>query len=601
MAFSAADVTHGAIDCLINGQPYVFADSLEELAVFGLTSPFIPRTSVQTGSSGQPGYGDSDTEFFQTFTQKDWSKGEQQKYVRLSDEDSPSRYWMGEAIDVRQAGQATIRQAILGITAPAAFITNTSSEGQIYAVSSTTGYSVADHGAVTSKGVHGLGVAPTTLVPAVGSALFLSSVAGGTVGVRKWVDTTFTTFSATPAGSLAVLNNTLYGGTNTSLIRYDTAGVATTLFTWQDPSGAAVTPVGSAKTILEPFGGRLLIYRGVSDEDLGALYLYDGTAPAKIMAFPDNFDGASLCVALGSVFISGYQREIRGTTTVYRPVIYYYSSGTQGKLWSATTPVAAVNYPPAMVKYGDGIVWNDDTTGNFLYYNSETGGASTLAGYTVATGWPYFASSGTSIYFVRGSTSTYLYPDDVVATTGSLKTSLIDLDSSLTKAFRGITVEWDDDASDTGATVDISYRVGDVDGSYTSLQVGAVSGTEYTLTGVTGKSISVRVQLNKSGSTLGPTLKRIRVRAVPMRQSFRDHTFVLNLAGKDGRNITFRNGRASTRDGDQMLADLRAAAAAAAPFDTTDTTGTYKSVISELRATAVRPREYVAAVRIREV
>jgi len=55
--------------------------------------------------------------------------------------------------------------------------------------------------------------------------------------------------------------------------------------------------------------------------------------------------------------------------------------------------------------------------------------------------------------------------------------------------------------------------VGDVDGSYTTLQTGAVSGTEYTLT---GRNISVKITLNKGTSTNGPVLKRHYIRAAPV-------------------------------------------------------------------------------------
>jgi integrase len=55
--------------------------------------------------------------------------------------------------------------------------------------------------------------------------------------------------------------------------------------------------------------------------------------------------------------------------------------------------------------------------------------------------------------------------------------------------------------------------VGDVDGSYTTLQTGAVSGTEYTLT---GRNISVKITVNKGTSTNGPVLKRHYIRAAPV-------------------------------------------------------------------------------------
>src|SRR4051812_23328751 len=96
MAFSATDV--GArIDVLIDGQGYIFDDTLDSGSVYsqhqraelGLSPIFIERQNV----SGD--FGDNQQDFWLTSTQKDWSEGEQQRYARVNDADSARRFWAG--------------------------------------------------------------------------------------------------------------------------------------------------------------------------------------------------------------------------------------------------------------------------------------------------------------------------------------------------------------------------------------------------------------------------------------------------------------------------------------------------------------------------
>jgi hypothetical protein len=171
----------------------------------------------------------------------------------------------------------------------------------------------------------------------------------------------------------------------------------------------------------------------------------------------------------------------------------------------------------------------------------------------------------------------------------------------LTKRFRSIEVEFDAATDGNGGSVDISYRTGDVDGSYTSLVTGATSGSENLLTNITGKSVSVKVTLNKGTSTLGPTLKRIKVRAVPVRPPFRKDKFVLNCQGRDGNNIRLRDNSTHTKDGKAMATDLRTAATTTNPITIIDTFGSYTGVIESLELIEVQPEEFLAIGSFREV
>jgi hypothetical protein len=163
-------------------------------------------------------------------------------------------------------------------------------------------------------------------------------------------------------------------------------------------------------------------------------------------------------------------------------------------------------------------------------------------------------------------------------------------------------VDWDDDASDTGATVDIAYRLNDSDGSYTTLQTGATSGTEYTLSGITGRSISIKITLNKTNSTFGPTIKRIALRAVPSLPGFKLRTYVLALLGRDGKGeLRLRNGESHPKDGVAMATDLQTAATSSTPFTIADALGSYTGIVENLELRQIGVAEYIAVVRCREV
>jgi hypothetical protein len=595
---SASDVP-ARYDVVINSEGYIFPRQDQDKAVLGQTPTFVSRTNTQGN------YGDEQQDFFLTATQKDWSLGEQQRFFRMNDEES-RRSWRTTAASVRVPGQVSMRKKATDTTfgqAIVAVLGKGNGSSVVWAAGSTLLYGDAGGAA------HGLGAAPSRYGLATdGSDLYLSTTSGGTVGVRKWDGAAFSTFSATAADSLAFLNNTLYGlrGSDAKLVRYDTAGAATDIFQWKGADGGARTSdVGRIRAM----GGDLAILW--SEGPTGAeLWLYDGTAPALIAAFPHNFYAYDLETTPWGTFVSGLLvTGIDGSSnTIARPSIFYYVNGTVGELWRADSDAPstglATNNPSLMV-FDNGLLFNDDTTSRLLFYDPSSGGISGFVPQT-ATGDPaLLAGSSTQFIFVR-STTGLAYPDDETATTSTVTTSLFDFDSSLTKLMRGIKVEFNSASDGNGGTVDIAYRVEDVDGAYTTLQTGAVSGTEYTLSGVTGRSISVKVTLNKGTSTNGPVLKRISVRAAPRLQNFRRARYALDLTGVDDKPEThawLNDGTRHPKSGVDQAADLRTAFSTSAPFTITDALGSYTGIVEDLEIRQIRGknREFQAIVTCREV
>src|SRR5437588_1872167 len=105
MAFTAADVGP-KIDLLLDGNGFLFDETIDptslyssrQRAQYGLSPVFVQRQNV----SGD--YGDNQQDFFVTFTQRDWSEGEPQRFFRQSDDDSKRRYWRGTNIDINAPG-----------------------------------------------------------------------------------------------------------------------------------------------------------------------------------------------------------------------------------------------------------------------------------------------------------------------------------------------------------------------------------------------------------------------------------------------------------------------------------------------------------------
>jgi hypothetical protein len=604
-------------DCVIDGQGYLLAPSDAGLppSVFGVKPEFSYSPTFVQRQNVSGDYGDNQQDFWLTASQRDWSLGEQQRNFRSNDPDSVRRYWKSTGLNVtRTPGQAFLPPDTVAFSAtvtPLAW-----GSGGIYAyISTSTNLYKINAGNVTNLGAHTIGGAPglTGGVAAKafafdGKYLYLSSEAGTKVRKLLVGADTFSDFSTTPASGLAYLNNSLYGirnaGTHSDLIRYDTAGAVTVVFTWKGAEGSelALKPVAIA-----PYGGKLLVL--VSDGSSFSLWLYDGTAPSKVADFDSNFTPSDIVVSQGEAFFPGLLSE-----SSLVPCVNYYTNGTLGTLWKAKIlPPAKNNFGCAA--WGGGLVIQDPGQGVLLYYDASNGGVSTLGPTTVGSStnnYPLVATDGEVYVFTSGSTNAYRYPSGV-ADGHSLTTSLFDFDSSLSKLFRGIKVEFDSATDGNGGTVDIAFRVGDVDGSYTALQTTAVSGTEYTLSGISGRSISVKVTLNKGTSTNGPVLKRISVRAVPLQTQFRQCKYVLYLGGSRKRDpiesqmITLRDGTIHTKDGKAMVADIVTAATSTTPFAVTDgVNGTMSNCLidigsGELKITQIKPGEFIAVVPVREV
>ena len=103
---------------------------------------------------------------------------------------------------------------------------------------------------------------------------------------------------------------------------------------------------------------------------------------------------------------------------------------------------------------------------------------------------------------------------------------------------------------------------------------------------------------------MGPTLRRVYVRASPLLQTFKRREYVLDLSGRDGeQSLQLRDGTHHPKDGQAMAVDLNTAAVATSPFSITDRFGTFTGIMEPdgFQLVEVRPEEYVATVRVREV
>jgi hypothetical protein len=594
---TAADVPN-KYDVLINSVGYMFAEVEDVKAEFGYTPTFVPRSNTQGD------FGDNFQDFWMTETQRDWTLGEQQRFYRprLS-ESSASRYWDGTAIDRSVPGQVSMRKVTSSVAFAASIVGAVGQGGggtKMYAGSSTNLYELTAAGVITDRGAHGAGTFADK--EAMATDGFFNVYIGGATNIRRF-DTAgfgFTTFSATATQALCYLNNTLFAMNSTAdaLLRFDTAGTATTIFTWQTAPGVAA----GARTQLRAYGSKLLIARYAGERG-AELWLYDGgAAPSRIAVFPPNFTLNSLDVVNGVAYIGG---SFAVSAAISRPAVYYYANGTYDILWKASTDYAGVAFAPIAAFQG-GLVIADESDGSLLFFDPLTGGVSTMGAYSVTGGLPIrLTASAVSLLLTQGSATGYLYYGaGTTATTSTVVSSLMDFDSSLTKIMRGIRVEFESGSDGNGGSVDIAYRVGDLTGSYTTLQSSAVSGTEYLLTNITGRSISLKITLNKGTSTNGPVLKRVAVRAVPQQQAFRKETFVINCSGRDGQHPQqHRDGAFEGSDGLTLATALRTAATSTTPISITDEFGTFTGVIDAngFQIKRVRPNEFVAVVPVREV
>lgn len=593
---SSSDVPE-RFDVVINGEGFMFAEAEEVKAQFGYTPTFVPRSNTQGD------YGDNFQDFWLTLTQRDFSLGSGQRFFR-TDETRNRKFYTGTHVEVQDPGSVTITPAVVTATnAQTMYTACPYLGGTVFVGATSNGYQISDTGFVTSLGAHGLGTTPSrygSVAPESGSTnhVYLTETAVGTAGVRKFDGTSWTTFSASPANALAFLNNTLYGlrYDNTKLVKWDTAGLQSDLYQWKGVAGETVI-ISEGK--LHGYGGKVLIHLIVGNQS--QLWSYDGTGAAIIAAMPPSFRGRDITVVTGIVYVSGYYSS--GLQSV--PAIMAYDGKNITEAWRGTR-AATVTFPePALAAYYNGFLFSNNFDGTLNYYNQSTAVAAPVA--TISSTAIAAPSSNGSFVFLHGqSTAISLWPSkSTTNTTATVTTSLFDGDSTLTKIFRGIKVDFSAATDGNGGTVDIAYRVGDVDGSYTTLQTGAASGTEYPLTNITGRSVSVKVTLNKGTSTYGPTLKQIAVRAAPVPGAFRKEVYILNLTGRDGgSHVALRDGTSlHPKDGKAQADALRTAATTTTPISFTDEFGTFTGIIDGegFQIRRIRKHEYVAVVPVREV
>ena len=607
---TAADVP-GKFDVVIDGHGYVFWNALmqslpfrNQRAAYYYYPTFLERTNV----SGA--YGDETQSFWLTASQNDWSEGAGRRYFRSADADLIRRYWSSNNLDTTSIpGQVTLNPDMDDTIAFSEAIYGACSDGgvdgSIFSVSATTLYFiqvvVGASYIIGGLGVHGCGNSPELWGLAHdGNNLFLSSTKSSTVGVRKWDGSSFSTFSAQPADSLAFLNNTLFGykKSNSTLYTYDTSGAATSSFTWKAADGGTLASQG----MVAPFGGQLLILRYSKNTEL---WQYDGTGVQLQTDFPDDFIGKEICVVSGIVFISGLVNQGGN----YYPHIFYYVGNQLGQLWQATSSVLTnANQYPTMAPYGSGIVFTDDSTGSVFQYDIALGGVHDLGSTPVTTDPAKMASGPAMMVIARNRAPLTWFPDIVPASSGSLVTSLFDFENSLLKVPRGVKVEFDTDGD---SSVDIAYQYDSVEGAFTTLRSGAVSGVEYVLPTTRCHSIAIKVTLNLNTSTVGPTLKRIFVRAAPLLTTYRRVEYDLDLTGATSvggvmeNAVPLRNGNFMPRTGLQQALALKASMTAQVPIVITDRLGTFTGVFEQGPEVSefdeVRPGEFIAKITLREV
>lgn len=633
MAVTAADVP-GKYDLVIDDGTHVtgftFLRTLDgsyltanrHRAEYTSTPTFVERSNVSNS------YGDNSQDFFLTARNRDWSEGEQQKFFRSGND---GRYWIGQNVDTSIPGQvrlapkltisSALAQAVVGgcRTRAALSLANLIGTTKLYQIDAT--------GAATDMGAHGLGVTPTPFgVCTDGINTYLSSTAAGTVGVRRWDTSSYTTFSATGADSLAFVNNTLFGltgyNTNTpSLIQYDTAGTATTLFTWKLATGTTFAGAPYVAKI-EAYGGKVLILLAYGQDAGAELWIYDGTGASRLEVFPANFVGYDLEVLYGVAYVSGsFLKTATATDTYTRPAIHFFDGSGVGLLWQAndfstytitnTNAVAATGPHPALTMYNGNLVFTDDTTGNLMLYSPSRGGVSTIATYTVSGDTPRLISSGTTFFLTRDQTTYRFYPDAAYPTSGYVISSLIDFESSLTKQFRGVKVDFAAASDGNGGSVDIAYQVDSLDGSWTTLQTAAASGTEYLFTNVSGRAVAIKVTINKGTSTAGPTLKSLNVRGAPVLTSFKVRTYNLDLTSTTEHATVLQDSTNHPLAGFTQAQRLQTAISAAAPLAITDKFGTFTGIcepsscsILEVHSdggTPATPGQFIGQIVVREI
>lgn len=572
-------------DLVLNGFGYMLLESLEpslpfrsHRAIYGFSPTFVDRQNVNGN------YGDDSQAFWLTASQSDWSLGQNQRYLRLNDGVSTSRTWKNTAVNVNTPGQATIALASTSLSQSQAAIASTSlpavigSRQHAYAASASL-YTVTAAGSVANAGAHGAGTPTQWGMCQDGRYAYIA----GASGIQKWDGTSFTSFSGTTsAGALATLDNALYSCDGSSLKTYSTTGAATTVFTWEDNTGAALA-TSTVKII--PFGGDLLIYFPKLAER-PQLWLYDGTSTYVIAELPQSVLGYDVFEMQGVVFLSGMiYDDVAGSTAIGVPIIYYYNNGQIGELWRAPagSPFGAPSINswsmPALGTVSGRLIFTDGI-GSINQYDVGSGAITSVAPLADTSGnnGQFSSTPLTILHTVNGALGVSdIWPAaGAYAKQGVVASSLIDFESSLVKTFHGIRVEHEAPAN---TSVDLYYQLDGLDGSYTSLATAVVSGTEYAFpTGTTGRALSYQVRLNTTGATT-PRAKRVYVRAAPIQDSFRNVTYILDLSGVGFKDpVDLADGTPHPLSGHEQAVNLTAAIESTAPFQITDRFGTFTAL-----------------------
>lgn len=609
----AADVP-GIFDVVINGHGYIFDRAQDPRAIYTYSPTFVERSNVQGD------YGDNQQDFWLTFSQKDFSLGADQAYFRSTDPESQRRFSDGSNLDVTTTpGQAGVpfkpkQMAANPFGSGVLALASCPSPGAFYvACDNKHVFTVSTSGAASDLGAYPSSTASSMAVctdsTGIGAAnLFLSTGAK----VDRY-DGTWHTFASTGAADICFLNNTLYGfgttaGAQTDLCRWDTSGSKTTLFVWK---GGAGTTYGAplAQYVgrsLVAFGGKLLIL--VRDAGEGhSLWLYDGIAPSIIANFPTDFYADDICVKDGTVFISGHS-----ASTVFDPYarVYYYASGTLNILWNRAgggsgSPVKICPYRAGLLIWGYG-VRDEALNSTLVYYDTRYGGITPVLTATPTDSINFGLAMNPSGYvFLRfGGTATIshaVWPDGTgtfgYVPTATLVTSKYDGDSSLAKYFKAVKLDFG--STGAGASIDVAYAI-DGSTSFTTAQASAVSGTEYTI-GASGHTIQLKITIH-STTTETISLRRTYVRAAPVKQSFPQRDYILDLTGKDGNaQVALNNGQTHPLDGYAQALLLQAAITSATPVSVTDRFGTYTAILEPDGCSfrEERPEEFIGTIRVR--
>jgi hypothetical protein len=350
------------------------ASNAQEKAIHSYSPAFVPRTNVQGN------YGDDFQDFFLTVSQKDWELGEGQRHAQDEGTRTMQRYWRGSAVDVSRPGRVTLRPSVenVNLTAVANAMCFFPEANKIAIAQGTNLYTVDDSGTEADLGSHGLNTTVTLRgLASDGTNVFLTGEGGGTTGIRKWDGSAFSTFSSVASSTLLYHNNSLYAIDKDGIFRrYDTAGAATTLHTWQEADSTAFT-IGT-KNCLCSYGGKILILLRGDGYPTPSLWIYDGAGVSLLHNFPNNFTPHDLTVVNGTAFVSGWLTE----NDTYRPAIYFYAAGAVGILWQAETYSALGANGPAMTPFGENLAFTDSQTGRIMVYNPSRGGVSSLGAYT---------------------------------------------------------------------------------------------------------------------------------------------------------------------------------------------------------------------------